>query len=694
MSTRVGSSLRSSTLRIAAPWLLLMAPGCLGIQLFDSTSAVPSSIPADCATALTANITCEVLVSAASVSNQQYIDVATLDSLCTTTCSQSLLSFQQDVESTCGSAPYAFDETRNQTISSVVDPLVWAYNVACLSSSNTFCYPAVLNASSGLTECSDCLLQYEAAMLNSDYGRVRFDPDSFSTQLSSCGIAATSYPYTDPPATSTTATGTSTTTAPTQTCTGTSYVVQSSDTCGSIAQANSIATDRFLSENSLDYNCTTLKTGNTVCLGASCALYEVQPNDTCDSILADETFYLTQLLSWNPTIYADCSNLDSMVGREICISPPGSTTWDVQPQNITTSWNVTFVMPTTVFTTLPEQTSVPTYNTTYLAPTTPINITTITATADPTAIESYVSLLVYCPISYNDTMDGWTIPDLPDTCADALSSYCQPPADATMPPSTSFDATCYPSYWDNLATATGTSVATTTTTSGPPGPTQTGVASDCDAWYVVQDNDSCSGIVEMYGNFTLDQFYSWNPAVGSSCQYLGVGYAVCIGISDGSTSSTTGTTISATATTTTSSAPSPIMPSTDPSCTSYYYVQNGDSCYDIEQEYDITADEFNKWNPYIGSDCANLWASEYICVGAPATGTPSTAMTATQTATSTATAPSPLEPSTVSDCTAYHYVVSGDSCFDIEQQYDITADQVKAPVPMILFAMWEETDRV
>lgn len=39
------------------------------------------------------------------------------------------------------------------------------------------------------------------------------------------------------------------------------------------------------------------------------------------------------------------------------------------------------------------------------------------------------------------------------------------------------------------------------------------------------------------------------------------------------------------------------MPGTDPSCTIYYYVESGDSCYDIEQEYDITADETRNCGP-------------------------------------------------------------------------------------------------
>lgn len=38
-------------------------------------------------------------------------------------------------------------------------------------------------------------------------------------------------------------------------------------------------------------------------------------------------------------------------------------------------------------------------------------------------------------------------------------------------------------------------------------PTQTGIASNCDAYYLVVTNDTCSGIVDSYGNFTIAQFY-------------------------------------------------------------------------------------------------------------------------------------------------------------------------------------------
>lgn len=142
-------------------------------------------------------------------------------------------------------------------------------------------------------------------MLDSDYGRIRIDEDSFSTLLSSCGIPASSYPYTNPDALTATATVTGTgagisTSAASQTCTGTLYQVTAEDTCASIAKASSIATDRFIGANNLDYNCTSLAAGNQVCLGASCALYEIKANDTCSGILADQNYTLIQLVSWNP----------------------------------------------------------------------------------------------------------------------------------------------------------------------------------------------------------------------------------------------------------------------------------------------------------------------------------------------------------------------------------------------------------
>ena len=71
--------------------------------------------------------------------------------------------------------------------------------------------------------------------------------------------------------------------------------------------------------------------------------------------------------------------------------------------------------------------------------------------------------------------------------------------------------------------------ATTATTTSLD-PTQTGITTNCDEYYNVVTGDSCAAIENKYG-ITFAQLYEWNPAIGSNCQTLVVGYAVCVGVS-------------------------------------------------------------------------------------------------------------------------------------------------------------------
>lgn len=53
---------------------------------------------------------------------------------------------------------------------------------------------------------------------------------------------------------------------------------------------------------------------------------------------------------------------------------------------------------------------------------------------------------------------------------------------------------------------------------------------NCNKFYDVQSGDSCAAIQSSY-SITFAQLYSWNPAIGSNCQYLDVGDYICVGIS-------------------------------------------------------------------------------------------------------------------------------------------------------------------
>lgn len=84
------------------------------------------------------------------------------------------------------------------------------------------------------------------------------------------------------------------------------------------------------------------------------------------------------------------------------------------------------------------------------------------------------------------------------------------------------------------ATATRASSTSTTMTATMTGPTpqQTGIISTCHDYHLVESGDGCASIASDSG-ISLSDFYEWNPAVGSTCASLWLGYYVCVGIEGG-----------------------------------------------------------------------------------------------------------------------------------------------------------------
>ncbi|THC89830.1 hypothetical protein EYZ11_010714 [Aspergillus tanneri] len=211
------------------------------------------------------------------------------------------------------------------------------------------------------------------------------------------------------------------------------------------------------------------------------------------------------------------------------------------------------------------------------------------------------------------------------------------------------------------ATTTSSTKTAATTTTGGPSPTQMGLISTCNAFYYVKKGDSCWVIMNSYGNFTLDQFYSWNPAVKTDCSGLQPDYYVCVGVGGSTDSTTTKTT---TTTTPTNIGPSPTQAGIATDCSTYYQAEKGDSCWLIvnEKYTYLTTAKFNKWNPAVGSNCSNLQKGYYYCV-------------ATKTE-------RPM-PNTISTCKKWHHVATGDNCWSIEQEYSISATQFEKWNPYI-----------
>lgn len=91
------------------------------------------------------------------------------------------------------------------------------------------------------------------------------------------------------------------------------------------------------------------------------------------------------------------------------------------------------------------------------------------------------------------------------------------------------------------STVATSTVPTTTTSPGvtTPTPTQTGMVAGCTEFYPVAAGDGCWAIANEHG-ISLDDFYAWNPAVGTDCGFLWPTYYVCVGVS--SSPGPTGTT--------------------------------------------------------------------------------------------------------------------------------------------------------
>ena len=82
-------------------------------------------------------------------------------------------------------------------------------------------------------------------------------------------------------------------------------------------------------------------------------------------------------------------------------------------------------------------------------------------------------------------------------------------------------------------TTTGAATTTTSTSGGaaPPGPTQSGIPSDCNKWIKQKDGVYCYDMAANAG-ISLACLYQMNPALNTTageCQGLFPGYAYCVG---------------------------------------------------------------------------------------------------------------------------------------------------------------------
>ncbi|KAL1867742.1 hypothetical protein VTK73DRAFT_4027 [Phialemonium thermophilum] len=297
---------------------------------------------------------------------------------------------------------------------------------------------------------------------------------------------------------------------------------------------------------------------------SSCTGYWlVSPSDNCTYIAQINGITEKELHDWNPALGDDCEDLRP--DYYICVGAPagasGTGSPPTGPASSPTGKSTTSPSSTTP-TTGPTRTPPPsTTTTTKTTPDSPATTTTTTGSAISTPRPTQSGMVAGCRRFYlvesgDDCFDiaqdaGISLDDfyadnpaVGTSCNGLLAGYfvcvgtsgpaatltSGPPVGPTPRPvqvSLSFLPPSHPhsaalAYHLNFSASRRSLVLLLTA--------QTGMVSGCSRFYLVEGGDNCLMIAADAG-IALNDFYSWNPAVGTSCQGLQAGVYVCIGTS-------------------------------------------------------------------------------------------------------------------------------------------------------------------
>jgi LysM repeat protein len=178
-----------------------------------------------------------------------------------------------------------------------------------------------------------------------------------------------------------------------------------------------------------------------------------------------------------------------------------------------------------------------------------------------------------------------------------------------------------------------------------------------------------------------------NPTLGSACK-INPGQSYCVERNNGRPQQTRTTTITVTSTRTSLTSitasptspsngiatPTPTQPGLVSNCARFDYVKPGDICLTVASRNGISLSDLQKWNTGLGSDCLNLQANVYVCVGI--IGQPPVTTTVTTTATGNGIpTPTPTQPGISPNCDRFYKVQPGESCLTIASSNGLSLDQ-------------------
>ena len=281
--------------------------------------------------------------------------------------------------------------------------------------------------------------------------------------------------------------------------------------------------------------------------------FQVKEGDNCFLILPPgSSVNFAQFRVLNPQIDADCTNL--WLGNAYCIRPvnpvsiPASTTFTRPPTTTRPAVTVSTI-PASPYAAGTENNCATYGNFIDLGILDP-SLFPSSNTSAATALNSCSNVAKTYAIRVED-LRRWN-PSLPAGTSCALQkglSYCvgggssdgqtattiEPPTGTGSSTSTSKLTSTSNSTSKPITTSsarpstTSTANPSTTSVAAPPGQTQTGTIATCKTYHKVVAGDGCWDIANAFG-ITLDDFYKWNPGVGTDCSALWLDYYVCVAV--------------------------------------------------------------------------------------------------------------------------------------------------------------------
>ncbi|KAI5291815.1 hypothetical protein KEM54_006392 [Ascosphaera aggregata] len=571
--------------------IFVAAPVAAKIQIYKYGLNSTETLSDGCTEALKSALNCDPYLQSLAASDY-YGPVGndTLqDSLCVESCGSSLSKYHHDTQKACANDPQPWDG-----IPAVwVGDIYWAtYNRTCLKDAKgDYCTNKIGDFQKSLGDedkpltslpkdqlCSPCLIALIKQMQGTAYSN--YDDElaaDWAKIQKTCGTDALPTQV-QPPATNITSVpGVDHSNPDNTTCLSEKYyTVKSGDNLQSIAEAQKVSTGTMRILNDIFPDESNLHVNQVLCLPRICNVYKVQENDSCASIASSQKISVSDLLSYNPTLNSACSNL--IVNNNICV---GSSGTEYTPTSIegatatkTDQYATATVTPkgtvaggttrkcgkyhkvtagdTCERISLMYSISVELFlainpsagkGCSSLSPgieycVFPTENWNDTARSNTTITSTYVTAPGPTPTGSTSKCYAWHVIKKGDDCTklEALYQISFKQLQAWNP---QIDSVCSnlllnDSYCVNGAPvtrpATTTGTATATPSSGPPGPTQTGIPKNCNKWVMQKDGVYCDDMAKKAG-ITLAQLYKWNPALNGDCSGLWPNYAYCIGVS-------------------------------------------------------------------------------------------------------------------------------------------------------------------